>query len=474
MEDHPTWETLELSREEMLELGRKVMDAVVDRWAGVREGTLGRTAPRAELERRFREAPPERGADPDDVVRQALEDVLPNTITIDHPRFFAFIPVPSNFVGFLADVLATGFNVFAGTWLAGSGPAEIELVTIDWLRQLCGLPEGAGGLFVSGGSMANLTALSAARHARLGDHDPASRVYFSDQTHSSVERALSVMGFSREQRVRLPSDFEFRLDLGSLEEAVASDRAQGYAPFCVVANAGTTNTGAVDPLAALASYCRKEDLWFHVDGAYGAPAVLCQKGEALLEGIGLADSLTLDPHKWLFQPMEAGCVLLREGNRLRDAFRVTPEYMKDTEGEVNVADAGLQLTRGFRALKLWMSMKTFGVAAFRDAVAHGIRLGELAQEVLESSPRFEIVTPAQLGILTFRLASAHGDPGRADEANRSVVGRLREEGRAMLSTTELRGRTVLRMCVNNPRTTEEDIRETVGLLERWAGEVEDP
>jgi len=467
MPDNPAGR-LELSRAEMEDLGRRVMESVVERWAGLREQPLGRIASPTELEKQLAGPPPELGADPLEVLRQVYDHVLGNTISIDHPRFLAFIPVPSNFIGFLADVLASGFNVFAGTWLAGSGAAQVELTTIDWLRRLCGFPDGAQGLFVSGGSMANLTALVAARHAMLGEHDPDSRVYFSDQTHSSVQRALTVMGFSPRQWEILPSDADFRLGLPSLQKAVAAHRASGKRPFCVVANGGTTNTGAVDPLPELVSFCREEGLWLHVDGAYGAPAMLCDEGKALLDGMGDADSLTMDPHKWLFQPMELGCVILREGRFLAEAFRVTPEYMKDVEGEINFADSGIQLTRGFRALKLWMSLKIFGLGAFRNAVSLGIKLGKQAEKRIRASSHFELVTPAQLGILTFRYKDDGRPSHELDALNRAITDALRKEGRAMLSTTALRGRTVLRMCTNNPRTTKEDIEETVALLEKWA------
>ncbi|MHC4779223.1 MAG: pyridoxal phosphate-dependent decarboxylase family protein [Planctomycetota bacterium] len=459
---------LQLSPSDMEKLGKRVMEKIVARWAGLREGGLGRTAPREEMERLLSEPLPEEGVEPDEVLERIFSEVMENTISIDHPRFLAFIPVPSNFMGFLADVLACGFNVFSGTWLAGSGAAQVELTSVDWLRQMCGMPETTAGLFVSGGSMANLTALCVARQSRVGEHDPAARVYFSDQTHSSVERALTVLGFTPAQRVRIPSDAEYRLDLQDLTRSITEDRSAGCRPFCVVANAGTTNTGAVDPLGKLADLCEAEDLWLHVDGAYGAPAALCDEGRALLQGLDRADSLTLDPHKWLFQPMELGCVLVREGKRLAETFRVTPEYMKDTEGEINFADSGIQLTRSFRALKLWTSLKVFGVRAFRGAVARGIRLGATAEKAIRASSHFEIVTPARLGILTFEHVTG-GSPASPDGAtNLSISAALRSEGQAMVSTTALKGRTVLRMCTNNPRTTEDDIHQVMALLEKWA------
>ena len=461
--------TLELTPEKMRALGYLVVDTIVEHFEKLREQPAGHRGSRQALEAALREPLPEQGTDPAGLVQFLRQQVFSNMLHVDHPRFFAFVPGPSNFVGVMADALASGFNGFVGTWFSGAGMAQVELVTIDWLRQLCGLPETAGGLFVSGGSMANLTALAAARHARLNDEFQDAMVYFSDQTHSSVERGLRVLGFQARQLRRLPCDDGFRLDLAALEEAVAADRAAGRTPFCVVANAGTTNTGAVDPLPELARFCREEGLWLHADGAYGAAAVLSEKGRALLGGLELVDSLSLDPHKWLFQPFEIGCVLLRDADLLKETFRILPEYLRDVyrgEEEVNFCDRGVQLTRNFRALKLWMSLKTFGLAAFREAVEWGITLAELAERRLRQAGGFEIVTPAQLGVVSFRFVGSGGSAEELEEINQRLVGEMIADGYAVLTSTVLRGQTVLRLCTINPRTTEEEIDETIRRIER--------
>lgn len=462
---------LRLSRDQMRALGYQVVDTLIEHFEGLREKPPSRRGQRPELEALLREPLPEQGADPAAVLEQATAGVFSNMMHVDHPRFFAFVPSPGNFVGAMADALVSGFNPFVGSWFAGSGPAQIELVTIDWLRQLCGLPETAGGLFVSGGSVANLTALAVARHVRLGDRMAGAVVYYSDQTHSAVERGLRVLGFAPEQLRKLPSDEEFRLDLAELGAAVAADRAAGRIPFCVVANAGTTNTGAVDPLAELARFCRQHDLWLHADGAYGAAAVLCEQGRALLQGLEEVDSLVLDPHKWLFQPFEIGCVLVREWRQLKDTFSILPEYLKDVhrlQEAVNFCDYGIQLSRGFRALKLWMSLKIFGVAAFREAVARGFALAECAEQRLRESRCWEIVTPAQMAIVSFRYRDANRSPEELEATNQQLVERTIADGFAVLTSTTLHGRTVLRLCTINPRTTTEDIRETIARLERLA------
>ena len=451
----------------MRALGYRVVDTLVDHISGLGLARPAVTGRRDDLESRFREPLPERGSDPAAVVAHAVEHAFGNTMRVDHPRFFAFVPGPGNFVGAMADALASGFNPFVGTWLAGSGPAEIELVTVDWLREMCRLPETGGGLMVSGGSMANLTALAVARHHRLGDDWGGARVYYSDQTHSSVERALRVLGFAGGQLRKLPSDDNFRLPMAELARAVEADRAAGWCPFCVVANAGTTNTGAVDPFPELAPFCRERGLWLHADGAYGAAALICEDGRAAMSGIEHADSLSLDPHKWLFQPFEIGCVLVRDGRLLRETFRITPDYLQDAhrlKEEVNFCDLGVQLTRNFRALKLWMSLKVFGAAAFREAVGHGFRLAEMAEAKLREAGCWELAGPAQMAIVAFRYAAPGWEAAALEAVNQRLVQEMIAGGYAVVSSTLLRGRTFLRLCTINPRTTEDDIAGTVERL----------
>jgi glutamate/tyrosine decarboxylase-like PLP-dependent enzyme len=252
--------------------------------------------------------------------------------------------------------------------------------------------------------------------------------------------------------------------MDSLQEAIRSDKNAGRRPFCVVANAGTTNTGAVDPLTDLAELCREENLWLHADGAYGAATVLCERGRRKLAGLDRVDSLSLDPHKWLFQPFECGCVLVREAAHLKAAFQLMPEYMRDVHrhtAETNPADYGIQLTRGFRALKVWLSINTFGLAAFRDAITRGFELAEFAERELRQRRDCEILSPAEMGIVAFRF-------GKDDELQTKLVERMLADGFAFLTSTTLKGVTALRLCTINPRTTEEDIARTIDRLEKFA------
>lgn len=461
---------LELKPEELRKLGYAVVDEMVRHYYGMVDEPVTRSADRATLEKTLREPIPQQPTAPDAVLEQAVREVFGTVMYTEHPRFLAFVPSPSNAVSAVADMLVAGYNAFAGTWLEASGAGMIEVLVIDWLCEIMGIPaESGGGIFTSGGSMANLQAIHAARHNLLGDDDSAGVIYYSDQTHSSVDRAVRILGFRHDQVRRLPSDDGFRLNPDALRAAIAEDKAAGRVPFLVVANAGTTNTASVDPLNAIADICAAENLWMHVDGAYGAAAMLADQGRELMQGIERADSITVDPHKWLFQPYEMGCLLVRDRRRLRDAYILVPEYLKDTEspdeGHVNFYDYGVQLTRGFRALKLWMSLKVFGLQAFSDAVADGIHQAELAADLLRENPHWQIVTGPQLGVLNFRYVPAgEWASGAVDALQQEIVNRIVASGWAMIATTVLKGQKVIRLIFINPRTTEADIRETVTRL----------
>src|SRR2546423_1586416 len=453
-----------LSEDEMRKFGYRVVDLLVEHFGNVRTGPVGAKGEPAKLIPLFDVDPPENGRDPNELLARLERDVFPNNLHVDHPRFFAFVPGPNNFVSTMADALSAGFNVFNGTWLGGSAAAAVELGIVRWLCRICGFPDAAGGLFLSGGSMANLTALVAARHSLLKDQVEGATVYFSDQTHSSVERALRVIGFAPEQMRKLRSDENFRLSIQNARAAIGEDRGKGLRPFCVIANAGTTNTGAVDPLNEVADLASKEKLWLHIDGAFGVAAILSDRGRALLQGLERADSISLDPHKWLFQSFECGCVLVRDAALLKSAFQIKADYLRDVHRsleEFNPCDYGVQLTRSFRALKVWLSIQTFGLAAFREAITRGFELAELAERELRARKGWEILSPAQMATVCFRF-------GKSDELQTQLVGEMMKDGYALLTSTELRGAVSLRLCTINPRTTEEDIVETINRLDRFA------
>lgn len=458
---------LTLDRDEMRTLGYQVIDFIVEHFATLPDKPVLNTATPAELKAHLDQTLPEHPADLDIVMKIVREQILGNISHGDHPRFFAFVPGPSNFVGAMADALAAGFNVCSSNWLEASGPAEIERITIRWLTELCGFPDKAGGTFVSGGSMANLTAVAVARQVSIGQPDPRSLVYYADQAHISIFRGLRVLGFAAEQLRQIPSDANFRMDTSALEQQVHVDEKNNYRPFCVIANAGTTNTGAVDPLRLISAICEEKGMWLHVDGAYGAGSILCRRGRQQLDGLELANSITIDPHKWLFQPIESGCLLVRDQNWLRDTFDFSPEYLSDVDagdGEINYYQQGVQLTRQTRALKLWMSLKVFGAEAFRAAIDTGFDNAEYLEEKINAMKDWQIISAATLGVVTFRLSPAGLSAAATNELNQAIADQLSEGGVAFIGTTVLKGVKALRMCPINPRTAKDDLDRTIAAL----------
>ena len=338
---------LALDPEVMRQIGYRTVDMLVDRITGP-AGPVARSATPEELHARLSMPPPEHAVSFEEILGGLERDVLPFVARISHPGYLAFIPGEGTWPGALGDLIASALNIDTCWWLGSSGPSALELVVLDWFRQWVGYPEDAAGVLVSGGSAANLTALACAREARIGAMDDQAVVYLSDQTHSSVARAARALGFRPGQVRVIPTDAHVRMRSDALRGAIAADRADGRRPLMVVANAGTTAAGAVDPLHEVSEICRREEIWLHVDGAYGAFACLSERGRAALAGIELADSITLDPHKWLYQPIEVGALLVRDGAALRHGFEISPAYLKDAEAvdrEINFSDLDLQLTR---------------------------------------------------------------------------------------------------------------------------------
>ena len=468
---------LELDRETMLRIGRQVCDSVVEHLTTLREQPAQRSLTRPDAQQLINGAPSEHGTDFETLLAFLQEQVFPYHAREPHPRFMGYIPSSPTFPAVIGDWLATGYNFFAGVWSVASGPNEIELVVLDWFRQWLGMPAGTSGLLTSGGSTATLTALVAARHQAdpSGQLVPKLTVYTSDQAHSSVQRAAWIAGIPRANVREVATGDEYRLRPDALEEAIARDRAAGLTPFLVIASAGTTNTGAVDPLHEIADLCARQSLWMHVDAAYAGFAALTDRGAQVLDGLGRADSVTLDPHKWLFVPFECGCVLARDPDKLERAFSVHPEYLTDVrarEIEVNFADRGEQLTRSSHALKVWLSVQYFGLANIREAIERGIRRAEYAEELLRAREDFEILSPAQFGVVCFRAHPAGvDDPVQLDALNERINARVNATGRFLMSSTKLRGRFSLRLCTQVHRMTEADVEAVLREVVRVEGEL---
>ncbi len=463
---------LDLDRETMRRLGRRVADLVADHLATLRDQPVQRSLTRADANRVIASPAPEVGRSFDELLEFLDERISPYHAREPHPRFLAYIPSCPTFPAVLGDWIATGFNFFAGVWSVAAGPNALELQVLDWFRTWVGMPAGTSGLLTSGGSAATLTAVVAARHAAVGEDAtrlPRLVMYTSDQAHSSVPRAAWIAGVPRAQVRLVPTDDRFRMRSDALHTAMRRDRDAGLLPFLVVGTAGSTSTGAVDPLHEIADICDADRAWLHVDAAYAGFAALTTRGRDALAGIERAHTLTLDPHKWLFVPFECGCLLAREPRTLAAAFRIYPEYLKDVESageEVNFADYGEQLTRYSRALKVWLSVSYFGLGAIRAAIERAMDLAALAERLLRETPGIEITSPARFGIVCFRARPRGVDDARAlDALNERVNARVNETAGFLISSTRIAGGLSLRACVLGYRATEDDIRALVAAVD---------
>lgn len=467
---------LRISKEEMQQYGYKIIDHIVNHFETQNTKKPVTFASREEMDSIFTENIPEEPTPANEVLDFVMNTIIPNSNIVSHPKSYSFVPGPSNYISVMADTIATGFNIFSGGWAASPAAAELEIIVMNWLLKIFGFPtKKGGGIFTSGGSMANLTALVTARRIKCGDDFSKAIIYLSDQAHSSNIKAIKVIGFKKEQIRIIPTDIEFKVALNKLKNVIAKDRLEGLIPFCFIASAGTTNTGTIDPLNEIADICEKENLWMHVDGAYGGAAILSNKGKQLLKGIERADSLTVDPHKWFYQPYEIGCLLIKDHNWLSSTFSEKPEYLRDIEGnesEINFYDHGIQLTRRFRALKFYMSIKTFGLKSFKKAIQYNIDLAEQTEEILRNSIYWEITSPATLAIINFRYnpIGQNLSEKELDHINQNISKKIVASREALLVTTILQGQTVLRMCLINPRTTIDDIKSTLQQCEQYGKE----
>ncbi|HLQ38560.1 MAG TPA: aminotransferase class V-fold PLP-dependent enzyme [Planctomycetota bacterium] len=447
--------TLDPELREMQQLGHHAIDLAVAHLASLRQRKVITPPVAAELQPLLDEPLPTSGLGMLPSLQRFFTDLLPRATLVNHPRFFAYVPGPGSFIGALGEWVAAATNTFVGTWLGGAVMAQLEVQTLAWLRDAVGLPPPMTGIFTTGGSLANLGALAAG----LGDRDRATAtVYVSNESHYSLAKAAKVLGLHAANVRSVPVDDRLRLDVTALRQMVAEDRALGRVPAVVAATAGTTNTGAIDPLPAIAELCAEQQLWLHVDAAYGAAAALLPAGREWLRGWERADSITLDPHKWFYAPFECGCLLVRDARRLAAAFGGDATYMQDIpRAEVNFFTRGPELTRGNRALKLWLLLRSVGTAAIAANVQKDLELCRLAHALLQQDPRVEIVTPPQLSVFTFALRAG-------DAASQQLVHDLMQDGFVMLSSTRLSGRYVLRFCVVNHRTTTADVHDSVARI----------
>jgi glutamate/tyrosine decarboxylase-like PLP-dependent enzyme len=400
-----------------------------------------------------------------------------------HPRFFGYVASPATAAGAYADLIASSLNANITCWRSGPAGTELEKLVVKWLGTLIGYDADARGILTSGGSMANLIALLVASRKKAGRQAAQTglwnskplTIYASSEVHLSIAKAADILGLGRDQVRTVRSDSKFRLDTQSLRETIQSDLERGMRPCCVVASAGTVNTGTIDPLAAIATVAQEFDLWFHIDGAYGAPGVLDERKSQLFDGLSRADSVSLDPHKWLYVPVDAGCLLFRDDAAVKAAFSTDEaDYIK-VHGLVDDEtfafwDYGIELSRRFRALRIWLTLQYFGSRRIAEAIRGDISLAAYLGELVEEAEDFELMAPVELSICCFRYVRKGKSEAELDGLNENILTLVQKGGQAYVSNATIGGRFALRACITNFRTTKFDIEQTIAVI-REAAEV---
>lgn len=426
-----------------------------------------------DIRRRIAASPPREGEPLADILADFEKDVLPGVTHWNDPRFFAYFAISSSAPAILAEALSATLDVNAMLWKTSPAATELEAAVLDWLRQMLGLPE-AFGIIQDTASSATLVALAGAREAVAGLDvrrrglvgQARLRMYASDQAHSSVEKAGLVLGIGQDGFRAIPSDDAFRMDVDALRRAIAEDRADGRTPFAVTATVGTTSTTSVDPVPAIAEVCAAEGLWLHVDAAYGGAAALVPELRHVLEGCGRADSLVVNPHKWMFVPVDLSALYTRRPEVLRAAFSLVPDYLRTPEDALapNLMDYGISLGRRFRALKLWMVIRAFGADGLARRIRRHVELARAFRGWIEAEEGFAIAAPTPLSVVCFRAVAPGGAGEEEDRLNEGIMEAVNASGEAYLSHTKLGGRTVLRLAVGNLRTEERHVRRAFELI----------
>lgn len=470
---------IDLTPEEFRQLGYRAIDILAEQLANVRPSYTRQPVPDDLRERFLHQPVPEVGGDPKALVETFAQNILPYPMGNSSPRFFAWVNSPPAPLAVVAELLAAGLDPS----VAGGDHAAtyVEHAVLNWLKAIMSYPADSAGVLCSGGSVATLIGLAAMRHVKTSGNirkkgfqnsDAPMVIYTSAQGHGCIQKAIEILGFGSEYLRKIPVDADYRMDLEALKAQIKADRDAGLKPVCVAASAGTVNTGAIDPLDAIADVCAAENLWFHVDGAYGGLGILAEQTDGLYKGIERADSLGIDPHKWMYMPVECGCAFVRDAQAMRDSFSLVPPYLRDDAAMPWFSEFTIQQTRGFKALKLWMVLQQIGVEGYRELISHDITMARALQAKVQSRDDFELISAGSLSITCFRYCP----PGTtdADKLNKGLVEIVQRSGRAFLTSTELNGQTVLRACIVNFRTSEADLDELLNAIADAGQQVLNP
>ena len=460
MSERPLPEALEFSADQMRAFAEQVIGRSVDHIASVEDQPSRGDVDAAALCRSLREPAPEQGTALEPLLDHLFQDCIPRSFTTIGPGYLAYIPGGGLYPAALADFIADTTNRYTGIWQAAPVLVQLEANALDWLRDWMGFPDTTRGLITTGGSMATFNAILCARERLLGVDIRRGVLYTSDQAHHSVLKSAKMAGIMPDRVRAIPADKSYRLPLGALADAVGDDRRRGLVPFAIVSNAGTTNTGAVDPLDGIADFCERERLWHHIDGAYGAFFYLSDELRPVLSGLCRADSLTLDPHKGMFLPYGTGALLVREGAALRAAHEATAAYlpsMPHPDDFYDPSQHGPELSRGFPGLRVWLSVKLFGAAAFRAAIAEKRRLALDAWRRVAALAHIVIDAPPELSLFAFHVSWPDASRAEEDAATLALLENTTRRGRVMLTGCTARGRFLGRVCVLSFRTHQRHI-----------------
>jgi len=428
---------------------------------------------------------PDFGTDPAQLMDHAAELLFNHSLFNSHPRFWGYITASAAPIGILGDFLASTVNQNAGAWFLSPMASEIEAQTVRWIAELLGFPTSCGGILVSGGNMANIVCFLAARQAKAGwdvrasglNRNPLLRIYCSKETHTWVQKAADMSGIGTDNIRWIPTRKDLSMDTVQLQNQIRADKEAGDRPFIVIGTAGSVSTGAIDNLAEIAKICREEDLWFHVDGAYGGFAAMLPDASPDLRALSEADSLAVDPHKWLYAPLEAGCALVRDSEKLREAFAYHPPYYHFGVQAINYLDYGPQNSRGFRALKVWLALQQVGRKGYEQMLAEDIQLAKELYELVAKQPELETFTHS-LSITTFRYvphdlkSSSEKIEEYLNQLNTELLTRLQNSGEAYISNAVIEGKFLLRACIVNFRTSLADIEALPEIVSRTGREVD--
>lgn len=476
LRDPSSLHPLEPKRSDMIRFGQDVLDRAVAFIDGISDRPVMPTEAPSGFIKTMLAPPPEQAGDLGELLDR-VDTAIAHAIEPGSPGFMAYVPPGGLYVSAIADFYARVTNRFVGMAAISPALTALEDSVVRWLASLCGFPGGSGGVLFTGGSMANFSAIIAARHDRLGERFQDGTLYMSAQTHHSVAKAARLAGFPAGSLRIVAHGPDLALDAQALAQAIAEDRKRGARPFLIVATAGTTNTGAVDPLPEVAAIAEAEGLWFHVDAAYGGMFRLTERGRRRLGGMEQAHSITLDPHKGMFLPMGTGALIVRDQALLRAAHEVDGDYLHDMrsgqtfDGEYlpNFAELGPELTREMRGLRAWLPLHLHGVAAFRTALDEKLDLAEAAYERLSREPLLDVPWRPQLSTMAFRIA-ARGDAA-AEKATQELLRRINSNGRILLSSTVIDGKFMIRLCILNYRTHAERVAEALDIITKAAREV---